>query len=565
MNQSLYVDPDGMRGSAGELDSLASETAQLLAQLKADLAEEGECWGDDKPGKVFAESYVPSMERSMQGFENLVQNVSTLGTNLRTTAENFESRDREAASQVQNTFPDSPFPDLTTPEIADPSSAVLGSTPYRDQLSAYPSAADQPGSSGEPDRSSPTAQQRPESSDPSVPDSPLAGEAGSPPTGEQRSSDAPATTAPPGTSPATTLDGNQPNDSSSPEQQDIEQPSPQASPSSSAASPAAAPSRSAVSSSPSQASPAARRSVEPRADTPSTRAPSGPRVSAPAQPGAPGNPASPWSKPSSATAPEEQHAPPRPASPRRPDPAKAPEPEQRKKPKPKPPRQPVTSDEAMQIVMAMAARHNLQIAGFESSGLDIAAARDIADAVDAVLHKYPLLPLHGIEVGSAGDEKSTVANRRTPEAPEAWIVLDRSVVAKPHDPPGRVRPWTQQADTADSAVRIRMLQAFGQVVDLTGGFRARQTVQRALITEYLRITGTENRSMSHVVDGYRRWRDQLDENCFRDGGVNPGRALAWGFAEVEHSGARASDPAKVLHRLLLVMARLDMRQRARTT
>lgn len=216
----------------------------------------------------------------------------------------------------------------------------------------------------------------------------------------------------------------------------------------------------------------------------------------------------------------------------------------------------------MRILMAMAARHNLQISGFESSGIAVSVARDIADAVDAVLDKYPL-PLHGIEVGDTGDEKATVANRGAPQAPEAWIVLDRSVIAKPDDP-GGVLPWTQQTDTADRPVYIRMLRAFGQVVDLAGGFRARHTAQRALITEYLRITGTDNRSMSHVVAGYRRWRDQLDETCFRDGGVDPGRALAWGFTEVEQGGVRASGPAKVLHRLLLVMARLDMRQGSRT-
>ncbi|MFE7797966.1 hypothetical protein [Nocardia sp. NPDC057440] len=206
----------------------------------------------------------------------------------------------------------------------------------------------------------------------------------------------------------------------------------------------------------------------------------------------------------------------------------------------------------------MAARHNLRITGFESSGISTQSAQEIADAVDTVLDKYPL-PLHGIEIGDCDGDLSRVENRAEPATPEPWIVLDRRAVADPGGLAGRAQPWTRPGENTHRPMQARMLREFGHVADLAGGFRARQTAQRALITEYLRVTGIENQTLAQVVDGYRRWRDQLGEHCFRAGVLDPGRALAEGYAAVEQGGAQAPGPAKVLHRLLLVMARLDMR------
>ncbi|MBF6245339.1 hypothetical protein IU471_17395 [Nocardia elegans] len=212
----------------------------------------------------------------------------------------------------------------------------------------------------------------------------------------------------------------------------------------------------------------------------------------------------------------------------------------------------------MQIIHAMADRHNLRVTGFETSGLTVQTALEIAEAVDAVLTKYPL-PLHGIAVTGAGDELSRVENRAEAEAPEPWIVLDRAAIADPGTLSGRDRTRDRPVEFEDRAVRARMLRELGQVVDLVGGFRARTMAQRALITEYLRMTGTDGRTLAHVTEGYRRWRDQLGEYCFRNGVLDPGRALSAGFAGVEQGGVQAPGPAKVLHRLLLTMARLDMR------
>ena len=212
----------------------------------------------------------------------------------------------------------------------------------------------------------------------------------------------------------------------------------------------------------------------------------------------------------------------------------------------------------MQIIHAMATRHNLQVTGFESSGLCTQTAQEIADAVGTVLTKYSL-PLQGIEIADSGDHLSRVENRAQTATPKPWIVLDRRAVADPGELSGRDRARTQPVHNAHRPMHATMLRELGGVLDLAGRFRARQTVQRALITEYLRLTGTTGRTLAQVTDGYRRWRDQLGESCFRDGVLDPGRALAEGFATVEQGGVQAPGPAKVLHRLLLTIARLDMR------
>ncbi|MFI6773166.1 hypothetical protein [Nocardia sp. NPDC050412] len=58
-----------------------------------------------------------------------------------------------------------------------------------------------------------------------------------------------------------------------------------------------------------------------------------------------------------------------------------------------------------------------------------------------------------------------------------------------------------------------------------------------------------------MVSDYKRWRSGLSHNCFRHGVFAPAPALAEAFTTVELNGEAAPGPAKVLHRLLVMMAR----------
>lgn len=548
MDQSLYVDPDELRRVAADLRARAAETARMVAELKADLAREGECWGDDEPGRLFAESYVPESERNLTGFENLVQNIEAMSANLHTLADTFESQDRAGGAAIRNSLPD----------LGNPQIPALG---YSPPLGA-------PNQFGVPSQGLSGAETGRQAIGPSA-TGPLPAADETPAPGRQQPAgqspvSAPATTTGPrpgrgaGGADPNRVGSRQPSGGAQQPTSDPETSGRRAPATATAPSTATPPSRaSAPGSAPASppGSPSAAKTSAPTA--PGTRSP-GPN---PATPATPRNSAAPWSKPGAAGQPGQPAQPgqPRPSQSRRADAAKkAQEPRQRKDSAPKPPPRPVTADEAMQIINAMAARHQLVVSGFETSGITTRSALELAETVDTVLDKYPL-PLRGVAVADLGETGARVENRGTAAAPEPWIVLDRATLADPGVAAGRDRVRARPVESADHPVQAQVLRALGEVVDLQGGFRARTSVQRALITEYLRLTGAEGRTLAQVTDGYRRWRKQLGEYCFRDGVLDPGRALAQGFAGVEQRGAQAPGPAKVLHRLLLTMARLDMR------
>lgn len=204
--------------------------------------------------------------------------------------------------------------------------------------------------------------------------------------------------------------------------------------------------------------------------------------------------------------------------------------------------------EAMRIVQEMAARYGLTIVGFESAGLDARTAQDIADAVDIVLIRHRTV-LRGIEISEAASSPASVENRGEAAAPVApWIVLARNAVADPQLPAG-------SDGHAGRSMYTTVLRALGSAFDLMGGFRARHEAQRTLIAEYLRLNGTQGQTLGQVVGGYKRWRAQLGGACFDRGVFVPGNALAEAFIEVESERNAASGPAKVLHRMLVAMAR----------
>ncbi|MFQ6225707.1 hypothetical protein [Nocardia sp. NPDC002869] len=219
---------------------------------------------------------------------------------------------------------------------------------------------------------------------------------------------------------------------------------------------------------------------------------------------------------------------------------------------------------AMEILRDLAARRDLEIIGFETSGIAEQTAREIAEAVDAVLTEHPAI-LCGLEVADAGP-LSRAENRsadavdsavNSPQPPEPWIVLHVTATADPGVLIGRDRARHNPVDSLlqQRPMYVTMLRDLGQVLDLTGGLRARAEAQRALITEYLRISGAQADTLGRIVSGYKSWRAELGDYCFDDRTFSPGRALAAGFAAVQLAGSEAPPAAKTLHRLLVAMAR----------
>ncbi|MGW1737713.1 hypothetical protein ACWCPQ_02785 [Nocardia sp. NPDC001965] len=556
MSEPLWLDPAEMRASAAQLDAVATELTEILAELIAIRIREGDSWGGDKPGETFASTYVPAAKQSLEGFENLVAGLRTMGSGIRDTADLFEQQDNQGGVQIRAANPAQP--NTTADGSAGPVDSV--SAPATNHPTDPAGSAGQPWSSsaagggsdaptagaavrspaGEattsavsdhvPDTTSQPEQQQPGSGDNAAPDSgPGADTNGEPPPSAVPPS-VPTSTVPPSGTPVPTAAG--PGAPAAPTRAGAapSQPSANSTP--------AVPVR-AVQGNGAAAAPARTDSGPPRSGAATTPAPAEnpvpPRVSPP-----------------------RTHARP-PGRPGQGDEEKNRTPAARGK-QVSPPAGPQPDAEAMRILREMAAAHGLVVAGFETTGIAEQTAQEIADAVDTVLPEYSI-PLHGIEISDDGPP-SHVENRGvTPaahsgHAPELWILLSRDSVADPGGFAGRAGITTEPADTAPEQrpMYTTMLLELGRVLDLAGNLRARAEAQRALITEYLRITGAQGDNLGRIVGGYRRWRAQLGDQCFDQQIFSPGRALAVAFATVELHGDSASAPAKVLHRLLVALA-----------
>ncbi|WP_433525828.1 hypothetical protein ACQPZ2_13475 [Nocardia pseudovaccinii] len=544
MAESLWADLDAMRASSAQLDGVADEVARMVADLKADLAREGEFWGNDDPGKMIADSYVPGADRAMEGMQNLVEAVRAMQSQLAGAAETFAQQDLGGAEHIDNANPTT----LTT----EPDGYDTGG--YRTPISAPITA--QPTSQG----SVPVSNPDPTTTDgPKVDDSAAQHNTGQSPSAQSPSAQS---ATPQSDSPADDngrnqdTGGNGGTDGSQDPTGDPESTGDIATPGSTGAAPAA---------NTAAANPTA--SAAPRANPVSAKE-SGPAARAAGTPWS-GNPANtPWSKSPAASSPTStpsNGAPPR-VSPPRPGgrPGTDKDATDKGKQKRTAPRRAVarraeTDNEAMRIASEMAARHNLEIRGFETAGIHETTVREMAAALDTVLDRYTL-PLHGIEITDLAGDPSRVENRNTAmetDDPSPWIVLDRTAAANSHLPGVTAAP-SPKVGQPERPMYATMMRALGGVLDVSGGFQARAEAQRALITEYLRIHGAKGDTLARVVSGYRQWRSALSEHSFRNGVFAPATALAEAFAAVELDGEAASGPAKALHRLLVTMAKASI-------
>lgn len=552
MSQPLWLDPDELHASAVEMDRVAAETAQMVADLKAAFAREGACWGGDKPGNAFAEGYLPSTEQNMAGFEDLVNSARAISAGLRAAADTFTEADRAGGTQLRDAAAAWPGPVGSIPVAAVPAARTFA----LDAADRAAPADPQPRVPGRP-AATPVGDPEPRATNDARPaaaggtDQPQPVPSG-PESVRSGSDSARKQSEPPQAGPTDPNSGARLPES---REDPLEQPPTLPLPWASASGVSALRSIDAGLTT----APGSSKSVAARAEA--SRAATG----TPWSSTAPGSP-----RPGSA-APPENPIPPRTLPPRTADrpPAQAkPAADSRRT---LPPREQVaarprreTGDAAMEILRDMALRHDLEIVGFETAGIAEHTAQEIADAVDTVVTAYPVI-LRGLEVAGGGPP-SRVENRNEAVAdpmatsslsPQPWIVLSDAAAADPgvlggNGPAGHaaaVREVLRQRP-----MYATVLLELGHALDLTGGLRARAQAQRALITEYLRISGAQGEHLGRIVSGYKSWRAELGDYCFAEGAFRPGRALAAGFAAVELDSAAAPAPARTLHRLLVALA-----------
>ncbi|GGL11353.1 hypothetical protein [Nocardia jinanensis] len=548
MGESVWVDIDAMRASSSELNQVAARTAVMVAELEAELTLKGEFWGDDEPGKLFAQSYIPGVEQAMAGMAGLVAELRNAERGFAEAADAYSESDSTGANHVADPGSPTVTGELGVsrpPSYRGPASAALPE--YGLPATGYHPHADGAGSRDDDGHFSdgrsrttgtPYSPSPPERSPESETASPGASESADPdgsgqyPGGDGETGaplppvadiDAPWLSAPPGGTPP------------------VNTPAPEATP----------------------AKPADGARARP---VPTGQVGPAGRATGTASPGNLAN--SPWSKSPptspSVTAPQSgtppRTYPPRPAAPRT---------EGDKRTAGKPAREtarplvqrPQTSDvEAMRIAREMAARHNLELCGFEAAGLHQHTVRQIEAALDHVLGRYTL-PLRGIEIAHVAGAPSRTEVRGTasdPGAPALWIVLHTAAATNPRLPhdPAAASPQSTAAVHQERPIYATVMRALGGALDISGGCRARTEAQRALITEYLRVHGSKGDTLARVVRGYKGWRGGLSGNCFERGIFAPTQALAEAFAAVESNSESAGPPQQVLHRLLVTLARL---------
>ncbi|WP_280442730.1 hypothetical protein [Nocardia brasiliensis] len=539
----LWIDPDGLRTNGAEFHNVGEQAQQTFEELRAALAREGRCWGDDEPGKAFEQNYLPDAERGLEALEQLAAALQTFGQQLNAAADSFEQQDQIGAHNIGTAPTTDDHAQIAGPIPATPTNAQpidVRTTPANTATPTSPlDVGTHPNHAVRPDQSVPALLREPARTnrDPVATSGP-----------GQQSRTTPA--APPGQQSRTNAGAETRADSQAPAS---------AIGPGAGTNPGTPPPRNAAllrSSAPSVTPPPS----SPRTIGPSSTATpwaSGARPAISAMP-ASRPPNTPWSNgpQSGAQAPwqrgiarsgESQRGK---AGPHRPPPS-----EPRPTPRVISPR-----DKPIPHIQRLIERHHLECAGFDTSGLVPALVQEFAAAVDTFLTYYPVIAPTRVVVDHLAPNCLVRVLRQStadPRRPFTWhLVLNVDVATQP----ARLATITNQmasagssvAGTAERPVFVATLRELGSALDIAGNHLARNVAQRALISEYLLADTNYRRSrFTDVVRRYKRWRDQLCGHSFDNGCFNPPKALAWAFADVVVNGPRATEPAKVLHRLLV--------------
>ncbi|MBF6172119.1 hypothetical protein [Nocardia blacklockiae] len=551
MSRSLDVDQDLLRAVLAELSATADLARQDLHELQSVLTRQGEPWGHDEPGRAIGEAYTPQAEQSLTGYRNLVDNLHALSQGIADAADDFAQQDTDAGDLIRGSGADpglsplltpSTYPSLSTPNpvATDPRQPAAVNPADYPANDTGPSAGTGPvtpsgGTTG------PTQQPIPGYTPQSAPSSGQSPSATETPAAQsvpnQAASGSPA--APAGPTPPPTA---------GPQQSPTARPSANASP---------------------QRDSGSGRAGK-NADTPWSRG-GGPALGGSrsrrvvARPNSAG---SPWSRPGFGGGRPQRISGPEPGMPS-PTPAERARAERKskaakeKKAAAKKSGTPPTDPRALDALRALAERHDLRLAGFDTSGVGLQTVGEIAAALDELLGKYPFAELEGLEIAELGGRVAEIrwGRARSEPSPDSKprLLLDRALVANPARlavaARSDVRAGRALPETVERPIYSAVATAFGRILVGRAGPRPRRSAQRVLITEYHRISGpwSGRDTLAHVVGGYRDWRNQLLDSDF--GGHDATGPLVGAFTEVELRGAEACGPAKVLHLLLVESAR----------
>ncbi|MFE3445675.1 hypothetical protein ACFXNW_21800 [Nocardia sp. NPDC059180] len=550
MNDRLWVDPENLRARGAAFREFGDEVQQITKRLNEVLSREGRWWGGDESGVAFEQSYEPDARRVTAALRALADALHGFGGQMAETAGELETADTDAAKHIRDldelaphpsraaASPRAPAPDAATSPLVpapDGAASVSAPAPNADRFQLHPA----PGSPGLP-------------ASVAAPSAVLAGEdRGTPVGAPMSSSGTPWDSAPPD-SPTGASSAAGDGATTARNEQPPSGPAGTPAPSTPGGGDRERPAR--------RDGPAVKETErkQPNSATSPTRNAVPPAVSAR---GGHKRSGTPWS--------EGRTSPGRPqvAAPDRRHPGKSDRVGKPAQDRPRsgrdvgdrnrsrgPMARPVDESMLMRRARTLGERHGAEPSGFEAADLDEAAVTEFLDATDDVLTRYPVLPVSRIGIGVTGGTGAVRVARCDGEnlAPTWSVILNSDLFGGAEPPIEAVRRQQKPGADHERPLYSATVREFGRAFDLAGGCHARHRAQRALIAEYLRgDKGYRDTHLARVVEGYKRWRDQLSGGSFDKGRFDAAEALADGFTEVLLRQDAACEPAKTLCHLLL--------------
>jgi uncharacterized protein YukE len=97
---SLWIDPAALRDAAPWFGRLANSVDDVFHGLASALDVEGECWGRDRTGVAFAQSYVEAATQTRDALPGLRDAVRGVGRAVSAVADGTDA----AETQIQARF-----------------------------------------------------------------------------------------------------------------------------------------------------------------------------------------------------------------------------------------------------------------------------------------------------------------------------------------------------------------------------------------------------------------------------------------------------------------------------
>lgn len=216
-----------------------------------------------------------------------------------------------------------------------------------------------------------------------------------------------------------------------------------------------------------------------------------------------------------------------------------------------------------QVEAYLSNRYGLPVVGFTDPDLPVEPLAEFARAIDDIVARYPDIELprfvgvadegpgsieYAVTTGIEQPDGTWVAqaltlNREWVASLERMRIVTHENVATGYHPPGlERRPWY--------ATTVHEL---GHVLDIQGNYHASNAATRALKTYFKRHVPHSSDPV-RASEEFEAWVSALSGYSFEEGEdlmLNEAEAVAEAFADVELNGANASEPAKVLHQLLI--------------